>query len=219
MKLDIHGIRFRLWLVFMFLAVGITMFIGVLQTGLIGPYYRNSKIRAVQTVADIIQDELLGGRPTREGISSALRQTVNNNACVLILNSSGKVVYEADSIGAGCVFRSPLSSEVNHLLDPENLANTLNRESPEYSIEAILMDIRMPVMDGLTAAAKIRQLERKDAALVPIIALSANAFQEDVEDSRKAGMNDHLTKPIEPVLLLNCLQRQIGNYEAQRRGR
>ena len=92
-------------------------------------------------------------------------------------------------------------------------------ESPEYSIEAILMDIRMPVMDGLTAAAKIRQLERKDAALVPIIALSANAFQEDVEDSRKAGMNDHLTKPIEPVLLLNCLQRQIGNYEAQRRGR
>jgi len=77
----------------------------------------------------------------------------------------------------------------------------------------------MPVMDGLTAAAKIRQLERKDAALVPIIALSANAFQEDVEDSRKAGMNDHLTKPIEPVLLLNCLQRQIGNYEAQRRGR
>lgn len=118
----------------MFLAVGITMFIGVLQTGLISPYYRNSKIRAVQTVADIIQDELLVGRPTREGISSALRQTVNNNACVLILNSSGKVVYEADSIGAGCVFRSPLSSEVNHLLDPENLANTLNRESPEYSI-------------------------------------------------------------------------------------
>ena len=92
-------------------------------------------------------------------------------------------------------------------------------ESPEYSIEAILMDIRMPVMDGLTAAKKIRHLERKDAALVPIIALSANAFQEDVEDSRKAGMNDHLTKPIEPVLLLNCLQRQIGNYEAQRRGR
>ena len=92
-------------------------------------------------------------------------------------------------------------------------------ESPEYSIEAILMDIRMPVMDGLTAAKKIRHLERKDAALVPIIALSANAFQEDVEDSRKAGMNDHLTKPIEPVLLLNCLQRQIGNYEAQRGGR
>ena len=92
-------------------------------------------------------------------------------------------------------------------------------DSPEYSIEAILMDIRMPVMDGLAAAKRIRQSDRKDAALVPIIALSANAFQEDVEDSRKAGMNDHLTKPIEPVLLLNCLQRQIGNYEAQRGGR
>ena len=91
-------------------------------------------------------------------------------------------------------------------------------ESPEYSIEAILMDIRMPVMDGLTAAAQIRQLSRKDAGMVPIIALSANAFQEDVEDSRRAGMNDHLTKPIEPDLLLNCLQRQIGYYEAQRKG-
>lgn len=91
-------------------------------------------------------------------------------------------------------------------------------ESPEYSIEAILMDIRMPVMDGLTAAARIRQLDRKDAAMVPIIALSANAFQEDVEDSHRAGMNDHLTKPIEPDLLLNCLQRQIGNYELQRKG-
>ena len=91
-------------------------------------------------------------------------------------------------------------------------------ESPEYSIEAILMDIRMPVMDGLTAAAKIRQLARRDAAKVPIIALSANAFQEDVEASRRVGMNAHLTKPIEPDLLINCLQSQIGMYEAQRKG-
>lgn len=91
-------------------------------------------------------------------------------------------------------------------------------ESPEYSIEAILMDIRMPVMDGLTAAAKIRQLARRDAARVPIIALSANAFQEDVEASRRVGMNAHLTKPIEPDLLINCLQSQIGMYEAQRKG-
>jgi len=112
--------------------------------------------------------------------------------------------------------------EMNNLqvIQAENGEQGVQRfiESPEYSIEAILMDIRMPVMDGLTAAAKIRQLARRDAAMVPIIALSANAFQEDVEDSRRAGMNDHLTKPIEPDLLLNCLQRQIGNYEVQRRG-
>jgi PAS domain S-box-containing protein len=91
-------------------------------------------------------------------------------------------------------------------------------ESPEYSIEAILMDIRMPVMDGLTAAAEIRKLDRADAQLVPIIALSANAFQEDVEDSRKAGMNDHLTKPVEPDVLLNRLKHHIGVYESRRKG-
>ena len=90
-------------------------------------------------------------------------------------------------------------------------------ESPTYSIDVILMDIRMPVMDGLTAAAQIRQLDRKDAGLVPIIALSANAFQEDVEDSRKAGMNDHLTKPVEPELLLASMRQQIGAYDVQRK--
>jgi CheY-like chemotaxis protein len=69
----------------------------------------------------------------------------------------------------------------------------------------------------LTAAAQIRQLDRKDAGLVPIIALSANAFQEDVEDSRKAGMNDHLTKPVEPELLLASMRQQIGAYDVQRK--
>ena len=91
-------------------------------------------------------------------------------------------------------------------------------ESPEYSIETILMDIRMPVMDGLKAAAEIRKLDRADAKLVPIIALSANAFQEDMEDSRKAGMNDHLTKPVEPDILLSSLKQHIGAYELRRKG-
>jgi CheY-like chemotaxis protein len=91
-------------------------------------------------------------------------------------------------------------------------------ESEEYKIDAILMDIRMPVMDGLTSAAQIRQLARPDAHKVPIIALSANAFQEDVEQSRQAGMNDHLTKPVEPDLLLACLSRYIGAYDTQRKG-
>ena len=91
-------------------------------------------------------------------------------------------------------------------------------ESEEYKIDAILMDIRMPVMDGLTAAAQIRQLARPDAHKVPIIALSANAFQEDVEQSRQAGMNDHLTKPVEPDLLLACLSQYVGAYDAQRKG-
>ena len=111
--------------------------------------------------------------------------------------------------------------EMNNLqvLNAENGEEGVKRfaESPVYSIEAILMDIRMPVLDGLQAAARIRALPRADAKLVPIIALSANAFQEDVEASRKAGMDDHLTKPVDPEILLSRLAEHIGKYVGRQR--
>ncbi len=71
---------------------------------------------------------------------------------------------------------------------------------------AILMDIRMPVMDGLEAAAAIRALDRQDAATVPIIALTANAFDEDVQQSLQAGMNAHLSKPVEADVLFRTIE-------------
>ncbi|MBS7009365.1 response regulator [Anaerostipes sp.] len=71
--------------------------------------------------------------------------------------------------------------------------------------DAILMDIRMPIMDGLTAAANIRNLSNKDAEDIPIIAMTANAFDDDVEKSKAAGMNAHLAKPIEPERLYRTL--------------
>ena len=70
----------------------------------------------------------------------------------------------------------------------------------------------MPVMDGLTAAASIRSLDRKDAASVPIIAMTANAFDEDVKATRDAGMNQHLSKPIHPVKLYMSLEYWIQKY-------
>ena len=69
---------------------------------------------------------------------------------------------------------------------------------PSGYYDAILMDVRMPVKDGLTATEEIRALERDDAKRIPIIAMTANVFDEDVERSLKAGMNAHLSKPIEP---------------------
>ncbi|MEG2377819.1 MAG: response regulator, partial [Clostridia bacterium] len=72
--------------------------------------------------------------------------------------------------------------------------------------DAILMDIRMPVMDGLTAAKSIRQMRKSDAKTIPIIAMTANAFEEDIEKTKTAGMNAHLTKPIEPTLLYKTMQ-------------
>ncbi len=81
--------------------------------------------------------------------------------------------------------------------------------SATATYDAVLMDIRMPVMDGLTAAKAIRALPRADAAVVPIIAMTANAFEEDAEKSRQAGMNAHIAKPIEPQKLYEELAKQI----------
>ena len=72
---------------------------------------------------------------------------------------------------------------------------------------AVLMDVRMPVMDGLAAAEAIRALERPDAKTTPILAVTANAYREDVERTMAAGMNGHLCKPIEPKALYAALER------------
>ena len=77
---------------------------------------------------------------------------------------------------------------------------------PVGGFDAILMDVRMPVMDGLTATNIMRVLPRADAATVPIIAMTADAYEEDVRKTREAGMNAHLTKPIDPEKLLQTLK-------------
>ena len=73
------------------------------------------------------------------------------------------------------------------------------------SIDAILMDVMMPVMDGLEATKRIRSLDRPDAGSIPIIAMTANAFEEDVQKTLAAGMNEHLSKPINRKLLVSTL--------------
>ena len=75
--------------------------------------------------------------------------------------------------------------------------------------DAVLMDMRMPVLDGLSAAKAIRALDRPDAQSVPIIALTANAFAEDMQRSLQASMNAHLAKPIDPDLLYVTLARLV----------
>ena len=82
----------------------------------------------------------------------------------------------------------------------------LFEEKPAGTFDAILMDLMMPVMDGYTATRKIRALERSDAKIIPIIAMTANAFQEDAEKCIAVGMNAHLAKPldIEKMMITIC---------------
>lgn len=79
-----------------------------------------------------------------------------------------------------------------------------------YEFDAIMTDIRMPVLDGLEAAKAIRSLEREDAKTVPIIAMTANAYNDDRELSMNAGMNAHLTKPLSEEQILKTLNQLCG---------
>ena len=81
------------------------------------------------------------------------------------------------------------------------------QHSDQY--DAVLMDMRMPVMDGLQAAKAIRALNLPKAEKIPIIAMTANAFSEDRKETARAGMNEHLAKPIEPKLLYEVLAEWI----------
>ena len=83
--------------------------------------------------------------------------------------------------------------------------------SKQGRYDAILMDVQMPVMNGYDATRKIRSLNRQDAQQIPIIAMTANAFTEDVKEALEAGMNAHVAKPVDPQQLSTTLSEFFGN--------
>lgn len=83
-------------------------------------------------------------------------------------------------------------------------------KAPEGAFDVILMDVMMPVMDGCKAAKEIRALPRKDAKTIPIIAMTANAFTDDKIRTREAGMNEHLSKPLAPDLVVKTITKFLG---------
>ena len=83
------------------------------------------------------------------------------------------------------------------------------RKAEPFAFDAILMDMQMPVMDGCEAARRIRAMDRPDASTVPIIAVTANAFSEDVSATTAAGMNAHISKPLDMSALRQTLERLI----------
>ena len=101
--------------------------------------------------------------------------------------------------------------ESEHAPNGEEAVRMFSENEDGY-YDAILMDVRMPVMDGFTATRTIRSLDRPYANKIPIIAMTANVFEEDVEKSLKAGMNAHLSKPIEPDKLYETMAKLISEY-------
>lgn len=97
-------------------------------------------------------------------------------------------------------------AEIETACDGQEAVDLFKEKEPFY-FNLILMDIQMPVMDGLEATRQIRALEREDSCVVHIVAMSANAFVEDKQRSIEAGMNAHVSKPLDVQQLLDCLEQ------------
>ena len=106
-------------------------------------------------------------------------------------------------------------AEIDHAENGRAALEMFEKSVPGY-YDAILMDVRMPEMDGLEATTAIRALHREDAKTIPIIAMTANAFDEDVQRSLQVGMNAHLSKPVEPEHLYQTLEELIWERGAEK---
>lgn len=111
---------------------------------------------------------------------------LNRDIAVTLLEDKGAVITEAEN--------------------GEEAFNSFST-SPAWTFDVVLMDVMMPVMNGLEATKAIRALDREDAGEIPIIAMTANAFAEDIAQTKAAGMNEHLSKPLNIDELLATLMR------------
>ena len=108
-------------------------------------------------------------------------------------------------------FRMVLDAQADMTVVAEvgNGQDAVRAVSAPAGCDVVLMDIRMPVMDGYEAARQIRKMNREDAAQVPIIAMSADVYTEDISRCTQAGMNGHIAKPVDPDRLTEELAARI----------
>jgi len=146
------------------------------------------------------------GGPAAETVRSAAADSPAPFARQRILLAEDNAINQQIAV---LLMRERLNLEVDAVDDGQKAVEKLAGSRPgDYA--AVILDVRMPVMDGLQAARAIRALDRPDAGTIPILALSANTFAEDVRQSLNAGMNAHLAKPIDIGELSAALHKYIG---------
>ncbi|MBR2523707.1 MAG: response regulator [Clostridiales bacterium] len=156
-----------------------------------------------------------------EEFISASRKKMIAKGEIKPVDLTGRHILVAEDVEVNAdILQMILSSRMIESDVAENgkAALELFESHPAGFYSAILMDVRMPEMDGLEATRRIRSIQRDDAKKIPIIALTANAFDEDVQRSLQAGLNAHLTKPIQPDILFETLESLIRDEENKRNG-
>lgn len=148
-----------------------------------------------------------------EEFRSALASKRNDddrNTEPVVLKDKRVLLAEDVPINAEIMMMILSSQEIKvDLAENGKIAVDLFEQHEEGYYDAVLMDMRMPEMDGLEATRVIRAMGRKDSKDIPIIALTANAFDEDVQRSLQAGLNAHLSKPVQPEALFKTLAKYI----------
>lgn len=154
--------------------------------------------------------------PLRICESPMPHEDADRDVCVASLEGK-RILLAEDVIINAEIMKEVLAIKGAQIDHAENGRKALDMfsQSAVGSYDAVLMDIRMPEMDGLETTEKIRALDRADASAVPIIALTANAFDEDVQRSLQVGMNAHLSKPVEPERLYRTLGELIWAAERE----
>ena len=144
------------------------------------------------------------------------RPQIQNEDTVQAVDLSGVHVLVAEdnefNMEIICTFLEILGVSADRAFDGAQAVDLFSR-SQKGTYRMIFMDVMMPVMDGLAAARTIRNSTHPDGQSVPIVAVSANAFDEDIKRSIASGMNAHLSKPIEPKKLRQMVQQFASRIE------
>lgn len=173
----------------------------------------NVRAQNLTGATEQISSSALGIRDIASNIKSVLdKLTEDRQSGAIHSRLAGKRLLMAeDMIINSEMLKQMLSSSGVYLDAAENGQEAIDRfsASSEGYYSAILMDVGLPVKTGLEATREIRALPRKDAAKIPIIALTSNDTAMDIRKSKEAGMNEHLSKPVDPEQLYKVLERYI----------
>ena len=126
-------------------------------------------------------------------------------AAVIYWSGTGNTEAMANAVAEGM---KGAGAEVDPVFDGESAVKAYTDAAPGTYL-AVLMDLMMPVMDGYAAARAIRESGRPDAKTIPIIAMSANAYAEDVQKCLDTGMNAHISKPLYKEVMLETIKRFV----------